>query len=241
MFSIRKSFLKTNKNDWEAKKKLDAITDENKRVEVLTNKDDHKSIYKKIFDRVVKERFGEIKELTYEIDHEDVIYYLKNNTNKNFNDFDDGIELVKKIQSGEMKLEDAKELQNIFNSNLNKISKGKLNQKIKILNRRLNLLDKINLKRSQEYVALSNLSFYYTWKNIEKSYKNNKFKISAQTWNEKFELPDGSYSVLDIQDYFEYILKKHEKVTENPSIRIYIDKIENRIISKIKRDIISKF
>ena len=146
-----------------------------------------------------------------------------------------------KIQSGEMKLEDAKELQNIFNSNLNKISKGKLNQKIKILNRRLNLLDKINLKRSQEYVALSNLSFYYTWKNIEKSYKNNKFKISAQTWNEKFELPDGSYSVLDIQDYFEYILKKHEKVTENPSIRIYIDKIENRIISKIKRDIISKF
>ena len=145
------------------------------------------------------------------------------------------------LQSGEMKLEDAKELQNIFNSNLNKISKGKLNQKIKILNRRLNLLDKINLKRSQEYVALSNLSFYYTWKNIEKSYKNNKFKISAQTWNEKFELPDGSYSVLDIQDYFEYILKKHEKVTENPSIRIYIDKIENRIISKIKRDIISKF
>ena len=146
-----------------------------------------------------------------------------------------------KLQSGEMKLEDAKELQNIFNSNLNKISKGKLNQKIKILNRRLNLLDKINLKRSQEYVALSNLSFYYTWKNIEKSYKNNKFKLSAQTWNEKFELPDGSYSVLDIQDYFEYILKKHEKVTENPSIRIYIDKIENRIISKIKRDIISKF
>ena len=146
-----------------------------------------------------------------------------------------------KIQSGEMKLEDAKELQNIFNSNLNKISKGKLNQKIKILNRRLNLLDKINLKRSQEYVALSNLNFYYTWKDMEKTYKNNKFKLSAQTWNEKFELPDGSYSVSDIQGYFEYILKKHEKVTENPSIRIYIDKIENRITSKIKRDIISKF
>ena len=146
-----------------------------------------------------------------------------------------------KIQSGEMKLEDAKELQKIFNSNLNKISKGKLNQKIKILNRRLNLLDKINLKRSQEYVALSNLNFYYTWKEMEKTYKNNKFKLSAQTWNEKFELPDGSYSVSDIQDYFEYILKKHEKVTENPSIRIYIDKIENRITSKIKRDIISKF
>ena len=69
----------------------------------------------------------------------------------------------------------------------------------------LNLSDKINLKRSDEYVALSNLSIYYTWKNIKKSYKNNKFKISALTWNEEFELPDGSYSVSDIQDYFEYI------------------------------------
>ena len=46
---------------------------------------------------------------------------------------------------------------------------------------------------------------YYTWKNIKKSCKNNKFKISAPTWNEKFDLPDGSYSVLDIQDYFEYL------------------------------------
>ena len=69
----------------------------------------------------------------------------------------------------------------------------------------LNLSDKINLKGSDEYVALSNLSIYYTWKNIKKSYKN---KISATTWNEQFELPDGSNSVSDIQDYFEYILKK---------------------------------
>ena len=71
----------------------------------------------------------------------------------------------------------------------------------------LNLLGKINLKRSDKYVALSNLSIYYTWKNIKKSYKNNKFKISAPTWNEEFELPDESYSVSDIQDYFKYILK----------------------------------
>ena len=63
----------------------------------------------------------------------------------------------------------------------------------------LNLSDKINLKRSDKYVALSNLSIYYTWKNIKKSYKNNKFKISAPTWNEEFELPDESYSVSDIQ------------------------------------------
>ena len=75
----------------------------------------------------------------------------------------------------------------------------------------LNLTDKINLNRSDKYVALSNLSIYYTWKNIKKSYKNNKFKISAPTWNEEFELPDGSYSISDIQDYFGYILKNMEK------------------------------
>ena len=61
----------------------------------------------------------------------------------------------------------------------------------------LNLVDKINLKRSDKYVAISNLSIYDTWKNIKKSYNNNKFKISAPTSNEKFELPDGSYSVSD--------------------------------------------
>ena len=64
----------------------------------------------------------------------------------------------------------------------------------------LNLLDKINLKTEvTEYVALSNLNIYSTWKNIKKSYKNNKFEISAPTWNEEFELPDGSYSASDIQ------------------------------------------
>ena len=58
--------------------------------------------------------------------------------------------------------------------------------------------------------------------------------MSAPTWNEESELIDGSHSVLDIQDYFEYTLKKHEIVTDNPSIRIYINKIENRITFKIK-------
>ena len=71
----------------------------------------------------------------------------------------------------------------------------------------LNFSDKINLKRSDKYFVLSNLSFYYTWKNIKKSYKNSKLKISAPTWNEKFEFPDGSYSVSDIADYFEYMVK----------------------------------
>ena len=75
----------------------------------------------------------------------------------------------------------------------------------------LNLTDKINLKRSDKYVALSNLSIYYKWKNINKSWKNTKFKISAPTWNEEFELPDRSCSVSDVQDYFEYILKRRRK------------------------------
>ena len=75
----------------------------------------------------------------------------------------------------------------------------------------INLPDKIRVNRSDKFVALSNLSIYYTRKNIKTSYKNNKLKISAPMWNNKFELPDGSYSVSDIQDYFEYILKNMEK------------------------------
>ena len=67
----------------------------------------------------------------------------------------------------------------------------------------LKLTDKLDLRRSQKTVALSNLSIYYTWKNIKSSYNNNKLKISARTWNEELELPDGSYSISDIQDYFE--------------------------------------
>ena len=72
----------------------------------------------------------------------------------------------------------------------------------------LNFTYKIDLKRKDKYIALSNLSIYYTWKNIKKSYKNNTFKILAPTWNEEIELPDGSYSISDIQDLIEYILKK---------------------------------
>ena len=76
----------------------------------------------------------------------------------------------------------------------------------------LNLADKINLKRNDKYVALPNLNIYQTWKNIKKSYKNDKRKISAPIWNEKFDLPDGSCSVSDIQDYFEYILKRQQLI-----------------------------
>ena len=69
----------------------------------------------------------------------------------------------------------------------------------------LKLTDKLDLRRGQKTIALSSLSIYYTWKNVKSSYNNNNFKISAPTWSEKFELPDGSYSISDIQDYFEYI------------------------------------
>ena len=94
--------------------------------------------------------------------------------------------------------------------------------------------DKLNLRRGQKSVALSNLSIYYTWKNIKSSYNNNKFKISAPTWSDEFELPDGSYSIANIQGYFEYILKKHSENVDDPSIKIYVKKIENRVTIKIK-------
>ena len=90
---------------------------------------------------------------------------------------------------------------------------------------------KLDLRIGEKTIALSNLSIYYTWR---KSYSNNKFKISAPTWNDKFELPDRLYSVSDIQDYFEYILKKHGEVIVEPSVRIYVNKIEHRITFKIK-------
>ena len=93
---------------------------------------------------------------------------------------------------------------------------------------KLKLTDKLNLRLDKKVIALSNLSIYYTWNNIKSSYNNNKFKKSAPTWNEE------SYSVSDIQDYFEYILKKHGKNTDKPSIQIYVNKIENRITFKIK-------
>ena len=84
--------------------------------------------------------------------------------------------------------------------------------------------DKIDLKRSNKYVALSSLSIYYPWIHTKKSSKNNSFHMSAPTWNNKFELPDGSYFIPDIKDYFEYTIKKHETVTDNIPVRIHVSK-----------------
>ena len=86
--------------------------------------------------------------------------------------------------------------------------------------------NKLDLRIGEKIIASSNLSIYYTWKNIKSSYNNNKFKISAPTWNDKFELPDGSYSVTDIQDYFEYIIKKRGEDIDKPSVQIYVNKIK---------------
>ena len=98
----------------------------------------------------------------------------------------------------------------------------------------LKLTNKLDLRFREMVIALSNRSIYYTWKNIKSTYNNNKFKISSPTWNDEFELPDGSYSISDIQDHFEYILKKHGEYIDKPSVQIYVNKTENRVTFKIK-------
>ena len=99
---------------------------------------------------------------------------------------------------------------------------------------KLSLSDKLNLKNLNKNIALGNISMYYTWKNIKSAYSNNKFKISSPTWNDTFDLPDGSYSIADMQDYFEFIIKKYETLTENPPVQIYPNETKNRIVFKIK-------
>ena len=105
----------------------------------------------------------------------------------------------------------------------------------------LKLADKLDPRRGQKNVALSNFSIYYTWKNMKSSYKNNKLKISAPTWSDEFELPDGTYSISHVQDYFEYILKKHSESVDDPSVKIYINIIENRVTFKIKKGYFLEF
>ena len=96
------------------------------------------------------------------------------------------------------------------------------------------LADKLNLKNPNKNIAFGNLSIYYTWKNIKSAYNNNKFQISAPTWNDTFDLPDVFYFIADIQDYFEFTFKKYEALTENRPVQIYPNKIKNRIMFKIK-------
>ena len=109
------------------------------------------------------------------------------------------------------------------------------NSKTSELNRfKYNLIDKLDLRNPNKNMALANLSIYYTWKNVKSIYKNNKFKISTPTWSQKFNLPDGSYNIPEMQDYFEYIIKKHKAITDTAPILIYANNITNRIVFKIK-------
>ena len=96
------------------------------------------------------------------------------------------------------------------------------------------LIDMLDLKNPNKNMALPNLSIYYTWKNVKSTYNNNKFKILAPTWNEAFYLPDGPYNISEIQDYIEYIIKKHETIGKTVPIPIYANTINNRIVFKIK-------
>ena len=94
---------------------------------------------------------------------------------------------------------------------------------------------KLDLKNPiNKNIGVVNWSIHYTWKNIKSAHNNNKFKISAPNWNDEFDLPNGSYSISDIQDYFEFIIKTHETLAGNPPIQIYRNKIKNRIVSKVK-------
>ena len=111
------------------------------------------------------------------------------------------------------------------------VENSKMNERHKSI---LNLSQRLDLRSWNKHFALQSLLVYYTWKNIRKQYKNNKLKIIARTWNDKFELTDGSYSVADIQDYIEYIIKKHETLTKAPPIHFYLNKINIRLVFKIK-------
>ena len=96
------------------------------------------------------------------------------------------------------------------------------------------LIDNLDLKNPNKNMTLGNLSIYYTWKNVKLTYNNNKFKISAPTWKETFDLPDELYNISEIQNYIEYTIKKHEAIGETAPIVIYNNTINNRIVFKIK-------
>ena len=152
-----------------------------------------------------------------------------------FFNFKGSLAFYRNIKDYYKTLQKAEENQKKFKSDIYETKTfDQINNLNKIYDLVLNLADKINLKISDKYVALSNLRIYNTWEIFKKSEKNNKYKTSAPTWRDKFELPGRSYSVSDIQDYFEYTLKKHGEKNGNSSIRKYISKIENRITFEIK-------
>ena len=97
---------------------------------------------------------------------------------------------------------------------------------------RLPLANILDLKDPNEKMALANLIIYYTWKNIKSADNNNKFKIYASTLNDEFDFPNRSHSVSDVKDYFEYIIKKHETIANNPPMQIYVNKSKTVLFLK---------
>ena len=100
---------------------------------------------------------------------------------------------------------------------------------------KLDLKDKVNLKNPKKNMAFANLNIYYAWKNIKSEYNNDKFKISAPTWNDTFDLADGSYSIVDIQDYFEFIVKKRETLAENHQFKFIQTKSKMQFFFFLKK------
>ena len=108
---------------------------------------------------------------------------------------------------------------------------AKKNESLKFV---YNLSQRLHFTSSNIHVVLQNLSISYTWKNTREQYKNNGLKIIASTWSYQFELPDGSYSVSDIQGYIEFLIKKREILTAIPPIHVYVNRINSRLVFKIK-------
>ena len=106
-------------------------------------------------------------------------------------------------------------MESIFTNTLN----SKTNESNKFI---YQFTDKLNHKNPNKNMALANLGIYHTWKNNKSEYSNNEFKILAATWHDEFNLPDRSYSVSDIQDYFEYIINKHETIVGTHWIALYV-------------------
>ena len=109
--------------------------------------------------------------------------------------------------------------------------KSKTNEPHKFV---LNFSQTLDLRSSDKSLLFKIYLFISRVKNIRKQYTNNKLKMIAPTWKDEYELPNGSYSVSDIQDYIEYIIKKHETSTAIPPIHAYINRINNRLVFKIK-------
>ena len=208
------------------RKRIDAITNQNKRVVALTNKDDHKDNCKEIFEKLVKERFDEVKELTNKIKHDDLTYYFTGNTaRKRFDDVNNVIELFLKIQSGEMKLEEAKKLQNAFKWNLKEKLKGRH-------------------KSEEQKMTLENNKFLYeSWEAVIKLFKDYSLVVSEAKYesNHGKEILSMLARVAHIGKLFDYsnleILCPKQMLQRLPAAiaQVKVGNISQNLLSQIRQ------